>query len=65
MKNVVVVSRRNSYHSFDKLLKIITHFSIAYFLRDICDHCDPDQTPRNAESDQDLHCLLTENSIKI
>ena len=26
---------------------------------------DPDQTPHSAVSDQDLHCLLTEFSIKI
>ena len=26
---------------------------------------NPDQTPQNAASDPGLHCLLTENSIKI
>ena len=26
---------------------------------------DPDQTPQNATSDQGLHCLLTEYSIRI
>ena len=36
----------------------INHLSLASFLWDICNSADSDQTPPNAGSDQDLHCLL-------
>ena len=31
----------------------------------LCNSAGPDQTLHNAVSDQELHCLLTESSIKI
>ena len=40
-----------------------------YAYRPFCgtyaNNADPDQTLQNAASDQGLHCLLTESSIKI
>ena len=36
----------------------LTHISLAY-------SANPDQMPQNAASDQGLHCLLTECSVKI
>ena len=38
-----------------------TNISLATYAKS----ADPDQTPHNAASDQDLHCLLIEFSIKI
>ena len=43
----------------------LTHISLASFLWDIGNCADPDQTPHNAVSSQDLHALLTEFSIRI
>ena len=40
-------------------------YSLASFLWDIAKNCRPDKMPQNAASDQGLHGLLTENSIKI
>ena len=41
------------------------NISLASFLWDVDKQCRPDQMPQNAASDQGLHCLLTESSIKI
>ena len=43
----------------------LTHMSLAYILEISLNSAAPDQTPQNAASDQVLHCLLTECSIKI
>ena len=43
----------------------LTHIRLASFLWNIGNGADPDQTPQNAASDQGLHCLLLEFSIKI
>ena len=43
----------------------LTHISIAYFLWDISKQCSSRSDAANAASDQDLHCLLTECSVKI
>ena len=48
-----------------KLLFTLTHISLASFLWDICNSAEPDQTPHIPASDQVLHCLLTECSIRI
>ena len=39
--------------------------SLASFCGTLADSADPDQIPHNAVCNQDLHCLLTECSIKI
>ena len=44
---------------------ILTHISLVFFLWGIGKGADPDQTLQNEASDQGLHCLLTEYSIKI
>ena len=44
---------------------LLAHISLAAFLWDICKQCKQDQAPQDAASDQGLHCLLTECSIKI
>ena len=49
-----------------KVCNLLTHISLASFLWDIGNkQWRPLQTPQNAASDQGLHCLLTECSIKI
>ena len=42
----------------------LTHISLASFLWDIGNRAHPDQTPQKAASDQGLHCLIAECSIK-
>ena len=44
---------------------VLTHLSLASFLWDMGKQCRPDQTQKNDASDQGLHCLLTESSIRI
>ena len=46
----------------------LAHISLGCFYgtyANIADLDQTDQTPHNAVSDQELHCLLTESSIKI
>ena len=45
--------------------KWLTHISIMSFNGTWANSADPDQTPHNVVSDQDLHCLLTECYVKI
>ena len=39
--------------------------NLAFFCGTCANSVDPDQTPQNVASDQGLHCLLTECSVKI
>ena len=44
----------------------LTHLSLwCLFCVDKANGADPDQTPQDVASDQGLHCLLTEDPIKI
>ena len=50
----------------DPLLKYsLTHIFLASFYGTWANSTDPDQMLQNMASDQGLHCLLTEFSIKI
>ena len=44
---------------------LITHLSLASFLWDIANSADPENMQHSVTSDQGLHCLLLESSIKI
>ena len=62
------VAKTIQYNTFENGIRgmcaamILTHISIAVFCGTKAKSADPDQ---NAASDQGLHCLLAECSIKI